>query len=88
MYYSRHFAKPMLYVRPSFEYVTNAPVSTEVGCVPEAWEQGRLFCKVSFRELALYALQMCLLWCVGADLGACQRNNLTLTASLLFQLKS
>ena len=40
-------------------------VSNEVGCVPEAWEQGRLFCKVCFCVSALCALQMCLTWCAG-----------------------
>ena len=34
-------------------------VSNEVGCVQEAWEQGRLFCKVGFCVSALCALQMC-----------------------------
>lgn len=43
---ARILPNPLLYVRPSFGCVTLTYVSTEVGCVPEAWEQGRLFCQV------------------------------------------
>jgi len=39
-------------------------VSKEVGGVPEAQEQDRVFCKVGFCVSALCALQMCLIWCV------------------------
>ena len=56
-------AIPMLYVRPSFGCVTITYVSTEVGCVPEAWE-GRLFCRLAF-VCWFVCLQMCLTWCVG-----------------------
>ncbi len=62
---ARILPNPLLYVRPSFGSVIITYVSNEAGCVPEAWEQGRLFCKVGFCVLALCALQMCLTWCVG-----------------------
>ena len=66
---ARILANTMLYVRPSFGFVTITYVSTEVGCVPEASEQGRHFCKVSFCVFVLCA-------CKCARLGALDLNSL------------
>jgi len=40
-------------------------LSTVAGFVPEALEQGRLFCKVGFCVSALCAIQICPTWFVG-----------------------
>ncbi len=69
----------MLYVRPSFGCVTITSMSTEVGCVQEVWEQGRLFCKVSYCVWVLCALQMCLAWCVGLAVK-CETSGLSCIA--------
>jgi len=58
-------AKSLLYVRPSSRHSNLKSVSTEVGCVPEAVAQGKLFCKVGFCVSALCGVQMCLTWCGG-----------------------
>lgn len=75
LFFSRYCRNTMLAEYPSFGCVTITSVSTEVECVQEAWEQGRLFCKVGFCASALCALQMCLTWCVGY-LGPIKRSPL------------
>jgi Zn-dependent peptidase ImmA (M78 family)/DNA-binding XRE family transcriptional regulator len=56
-------------------------VSTEVGCVPEALEQGRLFCKVGFCVSGLCALQMCLTWSFGYSVSDVENFLKTLMAT-------